>query len=371
MKIVILTYPLNNNFGNLLQAWALRHYLEGLGHTISVVDRQISKTQWSIIKNRIKVFIRRILRLKVYPSKSLKQERIYSQNTQKFIAEEIKAQHYFTTASLNREISNYEAVVVGSDQVWRPSFLPHSYKNYFLYELAPSQNIRRISYAASLGVDHWVFTPSQEYIAKKWLAYFDAISVREYSSIKLLKEHLSLDSVFMIDPTFLVEKSDYINLVEADKARCQTLNDKIFCYALDLMPSYRTYIDCFTKREGLSVAYIEDFYGESSGDQIYPSVTQWLYNLLHADYVITNSFHGCAFSIIFNKPFIVMFNEKRGNARLLSLLSLFNLESHIYKWEDLDSIRLEYFSVNWRSVNDKLVEYKNLAHQFVCRSLNN
>ena len=367
MKVVVLTYPLNNNFGNLLQAWTLKQFLQSLNYQVSVVDRLESHQCSKYIFNRVKTFIRHLFHMKVYPTMSLSSTKRFSHNTRTFIDKEIMATHCFSTRSLYRHLSRFEAIVVGSDQVWRPSFLPKIYKDYFLYKFAKG-NIKCISFAASMGTEIWDLTPKQSAIAKEGLVHFDAISVREESSINLLKEHLRVNAVQMPDPTFLIHRSRYIELFHKGNNNCTPLKGQLFCYILDRNPLSDECIRDFAKLNDLSYSFIEDYYGEDD-NQIYPKVSQWLFNIYHAEFIITNSFHGCVFSLIFNKPFIAIRNDKRGNARLVSLLTQFELNQNIFPWEFLRTLKCRDLKYNWDGVNEQIFKLRESAKLFVCSNL--
>lgn len=366
MKVVILTYPLNNNFGNLLQAWALKHFLQELNYQVSVIDRLESYQHSKYIFNQACIFIRRLLRMKVYSTQSRSSIKHFSQNTRTFIDEEVVAYHCFSTYSLYRYLSKFEAIVVGSDQVWRPSFLPSTYKDYFLYKFAKG-SIKCISFAASMGTEIWDLTPKQSAIAKEGLVHFDAISVREESSINLLKKYLFVKAVQMPDPTFLIPKSEYLKLYEEGN-KCKPLKGEVFCYVLDRNPVSDECIRDFATLNNLSYSFIEDYY-ENDGTPIYPKVSQWLFNMHHAKFIITNSFHGCVFSLLFNKPFIAIRNDKRGNARLVSLLTQFELNQNIFPWEFLRTLKCRDLKYNWDGVNEQIFKLRESAKLFVCSNL--
>lgn len=367
MKVVVLTYPLNNNFGNLLQAWALKHFLQELNYQVSVVDRLESYQRPKYIFNQASTFIRRLLRMKVYLTQSRYSIKHFSQNTRKFVDHEILATHCFSTRSLYQYLSKFDAIVVGSDQVWRPSFLSSAYKDYFLYKFAKG-SIKCISFAASMGTEIWNLTPKQSAIAKKGLVNFDAISTREQSSINLLKEHLLVKAVQMPDPTFLIKKSEYLKLYSEDRSNCRPLKGQVFCYILDRNPLSDDCIRDFASLNNLTYSFIEDYY-ENDGNPIYPKVSQWLFNMYHAEFIITNSFHGCVFSLIFNKPFIAVRNDKRGNARLASLLTQFKLNRNIFPWEFLRTLSCKNLKYDWDSVNEQIFKLRESAKLFICSNL--
>ena len=103
-------------------------------------------------------------------------------------------------------------------------------------------------------------------------------------------------------------------------------------------------------------------------DCVFPSVTKWLRAFMDAEMVITDSFHGCVFSIIFNKPFWVVGNKERGQARFSSLLSLFKLEDRLISVDDIESINWNT-PIDWDSINNTKKEWQDLSLSFLTENL--
>src|SRR5690554_3672694 len=218
MKIGILTQPLHNNYGGLLQNFALQKALRGLGHevyTINIKNRESSKFRKyaSILKRSTQRLSGQNVRLRSWPT--LKEAEIISHYTGQFVKRNIK-----TTDVITRKVDatllndyKFDAYVVGSDQVWRPKYSPQL-PTYFLDFLKHNSDVKKIAYAASFGVDYWEFNESQTAEFKRLIKLFDAVSVREDSGIALCKKHFDVEAVHLLDPTTLLTKDDYITLVE-------------------------------------------------------------------------------------------------------------------------------------------------------------
>ncbi|WP_165470899.1 polysaccharide pyruvyl transferase family protein, partial [Klebsiella pneumoniae] len=129
------------------------------------------------------------------------------------------------------EINKYDAIFVGSDQVWRPKYAPHL-NSYFLGFLDIDSKTKKISYAASFGSDEWEYSPEQEYECKNLAKRFDAISVRESLAVDMCNDHFDVAAQHVLDPTMLLTKEDYIELFK-DK-NLPDNNGKIFNYTLDM-----------------------------------------------------------------------------------------------------------------------------------------
>ena len=367
MKLGIFTQPLHNNYGGLLQCFALQTVLKRMGYDAVVVRRDYAKPKDSL-KSRIKNIIKFCL------GYNSKYKRI-GQHTQYFLNKYIQphSQLLITNSELKDYISknHFDGYVVGSDQVWRPQYSP-CITNYFL-DFAENSDVRRVAYAASFGVDEWEFsadiTPRCAQLAKK----FDAVSVREVSAVGLCNEYLGVDARHVLDPTMLLEKEDYIVVVEAEKEPKSAGN--LFCYVLDKADekdeaiakvAQSMCLTPFTCMPALNPSF--DNLRKDIDACIFPPVTRWLRGFIDAEMVITDSFHGCAFSIIFNKPFWVIGNVARGMARFHSLLSIFGLESRLLDVNNLSDVDWQS-PIDWNRVNQIKHEWQNKSKEFLENNL--
>ena len=336
MKIGILTLPLHTNYGGILQAYALQTVLERMGHNVEVLNKSQRKrlpAKWGL------VFLKRVIKKYVLGRKVRvfaefyhnKYYPIMSKNTQPFIEKYIKQRLLPSLKVIERK--DYDAIVVGSDQVWRPCcFRPMwgaSMEQAFL-DFSKLWNVRRIAYAASFGSDLWEYNSQETEECKKLAKLFSIISVREQSGVSLCKDYLSADAVVVPDPTMLLSKDDYIKLIESSNVPQSAGN--LLCYVLDETPEKRDLVELVSKEKNLRPfrvnSKIEDHFAPVE-ERVQPPVEQWLRGFYDADFVVTDSFHACVFSIIFEKPFIVYGNVSRGMARFESLLSLFGLECNL------------------------------------------
>ena len=356
MKIGILTLPLHTNYGGILQAYALQTVLERMGHEVVVMDRspykKLSLTQKlqyypkRIIKKFLlwrneSVFIEEELN-KAYP--------IVSQFTQTFIDNYIHRTEINNLASLPK--NSFDAIVVGSDQVWRPMYYG-KIENAYL-EFTGGWDIKRISYAPSFGTADWEYTTEQTVNCAKLLGKFDAVSAREVSGVKLCKQQFNIDAVHVLDPTFLLDADDYIQVVNKfgiSKSKGTLLN-----YILDESEEKNSLIDKVAQERGLKPfrvnSKIESLNAELE-DRIQPPVEQWIRGFYDAEFVVTDSFHACVFSIIFNKPFLVVGNKARGLARFESLLEIFDLKDRLVT--SVDELDIEKFNdFDWQKTNSIL-----------------
>lgn len=376
MKIGILTQPLHNNYGGLLQNFALQQALLQLGIEPVTIDHTSRKLEWwkdLLYKCYYYIWLllhpSQIKNQKYQPSD--KENEIISRNTSGFIKRYIrKTKTFRNDRDLLKiiEEEHFDGYVVGSDQCWRPTYSGGFLKEMFL--CFADDNVKRVAYAASFGTDQWEFTPEMTAVCAKLAKKFDLITVREKSGVDLCKAYLGVEASHVLDPTMLLSREDYIRLVENEHEPVSPGN--LFYYILDPSNEKTCFIQRIAKKEGLKAFTVlprcqsENRTKKDVKDHIencvYPSVTSWLRGFMDAKMVIVDSFHGAVFSIIFNKPFWVISNSKRGNARFASLLEMFQLEERLVQPSELSQV--EYLKdIDWPFVNNILDTNKSLSIQ--------
>ena len=337
MRIGIFTQPLRYNYGGLLQAWALQTVLRRMGHQVVTFDpypykklplKRMPFSYTKRILNRLRgvnVPIR-------YEQKFNRDHDIIIQELKPFIDANIQRREFRRVQELLP--SDYDAIIAGSDQVWRPKYNNNFYgttlTNSF-FDFAEKWSVKRIAYAASFGTDEWEFTKQQTTRCAHLAQLFDAVSVREESGIALCREHLGVDATHVLDPTLLLSKEDYEALIQHG-AKTHAPSGNMLCYVLDESPENVALIQKIADEKHL-LPFRSNFIkeGASAEEQVQPPVEQWLRNFRDAEFVVTDSFHACVFSIIFGKPFIVIANKSRGISRYESLLTTFHLTDHLLR----------------------------------------
>lgn len=366
MKIGILTQPLHSNYGGLLQAWALQRTLVKMGHEAIIINRVYNPNlhkkpllyrTLARIKNELLIAAgkrRRYLRV-TDELKNLSEENVrkFRESRYKGISPNIRTNEELVEYVLKE---NFDAYVVGSDQVWRPCYSPNL-MTYFLDFAKNNDKVKKIAYAASFGVDNWEFTKKKTKEAARLAPLFDLITVRESSGVDLVEKYFNCKATHVLDPTMLLQKEDYLKLIEKSTCPLQDSDGELFCYVLDKSPALTEAIKSCASSTGFKSYYCnyKDPYwklmcNQNIEDCIVPPVEQWLKSFMDAKMVVTDSFHGVVFSIIFNKPFWVVANIERGTARFTSLLKLFSLENRIVS--DPHSIDLKS-PIDWSVVNAK------------------
>ena len=316
MKIVILTLPFNNNYGGLLQFFALQNYLKQRGHEVYLIQQNLSNE-----KNKVKYLFKKIFKIGIFHNaKNLElfQNKYFKETLP------IKSQNDLSKLS----DMQFDAFIVGSDQVWRFKYIDEKFSSYFL-DFIKNENVKKIAFAASFGVDTWEANDYQTLIAKELIQSFNGVSVREDSAIQLCRKELNYKmATQLLDPTLLIAPSEYRTLYSGNEIG---RTGKIGIYILDIEPANKNFINKLVKllnKKSFIIGKLKKEY-KHGVEYIYPSIQQWLKDFDSADYIITDSFHGMVFSILFNKPFCIIANKNRGLARFNSMANYFELNDKI------------------------------------------
>lgn len=358
MRIGIVTLQPRCNFGGILQTYAMQKILTRLGHRATLIDsfrgtRLPAKTRHLVYAKR--AFEKIVLRkdLIVFTDKHHTRKVLtIAKNTIRFIDK------YIRRVEKERDFSDvrkkeFDAYIVGSDQVWRPQYFQSQIEKAYL-DFAKEWNVKRIAYAASFGTEEWEYSEQQTSNCAALLKMFDAVSVREASAVKLCKMKFGVEARHLLDPTMLLEREDYIELFE--KAKTKESKGKIFCYILDSNEKKSNLITSLAKEKGLEPFYVNSKYENEEApieERIQAPVEEWLRAFHDAEYIVTDSFHACVFSIIFNKPFFVTGNKDRGMSRFESLLEMFGLEDRLVP----STGEPTHNSIDWEKVNT-ILQYK-------------
>lgn len=324
-KIGVLTHYYDSlNYGGNLQAFALSKFLINKGLNCE----QISFIKGnSAVNSSKRLNVKRLVRIPLvlvrkFISKkhNLPQaKRVAFENFNKSIIPH--SEKIYNRENIKNCVGDYDAFITGSDQVWNFTW----YNPEYFLDFVPS-NKKKISYAASIGSDY--LTEEQKTTFKNSLKDFDAVSVREPSSIKLIEDVCPVPVVSTLDPTLLLDREDW------DKVSSKRLIDEeyIFCYFLGNYKKTRELVNKFAKKHNLKIAFIPYTAGIVLSDRkfgdyrfIDASPEDFISLIKHAKYVFTDSFHAVVFSHIYGKEFFVFNRDKRAlmNGRIKDITSLF------------------------------------------------
>lgn len=376
MKIGILTLPLHTNYGGILQAYALQQVLQGMGHEAVVIDEE--KQFHFSLKRRIEMYIKgkvkRLLQGKnaiIYSPEYYKQLWVArTRHTGQFVSEHIVRRVVKDVSEIAE--GEFDAIVVGSDQIWRARYAQPfpGVENAFLL-FSKGWNIKRISYAASFGTDHWEYNKSDTVNCSMMAQTFDAVSVREASGIMLCREYLGVDAQQVIDPTLLLNMDDYVKLIKRNTPQS---SGTLMCYALDQGKEVEDIVSCIAKEKRLTPFYANsqtENHRLTLEERVQPPVEQWLQGFRDAKFVVTDSFHACIFSILFKKTFVVIGNTSRGMTRFESLLQMFGLEQRLVSsyeaYKKKEDVLLR--PIDYAPISRILAEKRDVAINFLQATL--
>ena len=379
MKIGIMTYwNVGNNYGTVLQCWALQRFLKKNGHTPFLIRYQYNagknllrslckmmnpRKAWNVLRNKIfSVF---------FEDKKFAAEQ--KEVFQDFLANELEVSklQYGSYAELKNNPPAADAYIAGSDQIWNfyqnKLHVVRDHINAFFLNFG-NDKTRRISYAASFGGDSF----KQEYSSEitSLLAQFTAVSVREKRGTDICSQYGRTDAAHVLDPTLLLTADDYR---EFYRSKSVGLPAKKYAFVYLLENESTVSLDeiaAWAKKNDLEIVYIpgQGCRKNTPVAKSALSVHEWLALLDNAQCVITNSFHCCVFSIIFQKSFA--FNRQTGkfasqNVRIDNLLSMFGIpERDFDKIGDPASVSIDY-----NKAGDLLQDYLTQSQNFLNSSL--
>lgn len=372
MKVAIVTLPLHTNYGGLLQAYALKKVLQQLGHEVTVLDRKDKMPAPKGVKAPL-VYMRRILNRmlqgagapEIFRERRFRKEfPVVSANTSVFVDKYIGPRIVGSFRQIRE--GEYDAFVVGSDQVWRPRYFP-GVEDAFL-SFAKGWDVRRIAYAASFGTDELEYESECLDRCMELLGKFDAVSVREEAGVRMCSEWFDCDSaVHVLDPVMLLSSDEYKELAAC--AHEHPAKGKMVTYILDKTPHKQRVADFIKGVSGLQVhdisvsPYDREVPLEA---RVVPPVEQWLAGFADAEFVVTDSFHGCVLSILLHKRFIAIGNPGRGMSRLQSLVDMFGLDLRLVHGIDPEDDGEFFMSEpDWEHVDAVLTERRAGCIEFL------
>jgi len=351
--------PLCANYGGTLQNWALQQVLIKMGHEPITLRFPVMYQGMSSVHYWLKVFPIQLARFIAHKFIGGKYEMPMTigpwkksvMGMERFVDEHINVTEYLPNLSMD-DVRRYgvEALIVGSDQIWRP-VMYDAVKYYFL-GFAKDSDILRIAYAPSVALDRWPYKEETTVQLRELIKQFTAVSVREESSVKLVKDNLGIDAQWALDPTMLLKKEDYLDVCKNVQ---MSETPFVFAYILDMTEEKREMAERTAKAVGCSVRYLTADKVKSDD-----TIEKWLANFRDATYVITDSYHGTVFSLIFQKQFFCFYNTFRGNARMDSLKKISGLDDRfVTDCQEIQNDNINYTEVEqrFRIMNHKSISF--------------
>jgi polysaccharide pyruvyl transferase WcaK-like protein len=352
MKIRILTQPIGHNIGGILQNFALMTVCKKFSDDVKTFNIPMPKPIYFPVL-KYGACVKRIFLKIFFDRRTI--VRWWLEERPFRIPQEKDVVRLGYCKKLKRLDMEDSCFIFGSDQIWRKVMSPRlmTYFGDFL-----KNDVPRIAYAASFGVDYWQFDENETGKIIPLLKMFKAISVREESAVQLLKER-GIETLLVLDPTMLLNTDDYGRL-ETEVSRDYAKEKHIFVYCLDEHLNQKDVLHQLEQTINIPLLSL---------NQKNLQIDMWLSAMRTAEYVITDSFHGTVFSILFHKKFIVVANEQRGLTRLQSLLKMFGLENRlIMSFENFDCEKLDA-EINYESVDAVLNREREKSFSFLRKNL--
>lgn len=371
----IVTLSGYHNYGNVIQRYALQKFLKDKGFNfVSYIDntsrRQVYKPNMKVkIKTPIRALKRFINYQKPYwyiPSVGELYKEIASQeNVVNFVNENIWVKDFDPR-------DEYDTYITGSDQVWRNWWSKDRRFGLFFFDFLKGRKAKRIAYAASFGMDNItdVMSPEDAEYVQPFIKKFDAISVREKSGIKMIKDTWGVGGVEgVIDPTLLLDASVYSDLIDKSDVKYQQISP-IFVYFVGETEDLKMFVRRVQEDRKLAVSRMR-VHGGAENDKL-PHVESWLKGFRDAELVVTNSFHGMMFSVLNNTDFIIVGKEMGGLSRITDFLNDFGITGRFV--EEGDVAKFDFATlkpIDWNKVNKRLTKRRKESGDWLLNAIEN
>lgn len=357
MKIGIITYHRAKNLGAMLQSYALQNTLQKYKGECEIIDYRNEKMEESYrVKQTkeltsIKEKVKNILCMK----KNKAFEEVRKEFNEKIQKISIKEYNKYNIVEANNE---YDLFVTGSDQVWNFK-LNYNDENYFLDFV--TDNKKKNSYAASFGTN--ILNDDEKKKICNQLDKFNKISVREKEGKEFIKEIVGRNSELVLDPTLLLNKSDWENLIDKDRIEKERY---VFVYIIAYTPKLLKFAKKLGKERKCKVICFHTSYQRYKGVENLTKVSpqDFLNYIANAEAVVTSSFHGMCFSINLQKEFYYELDEGKinNNSRLKTLAATLDLESR-----RIINGNCEKDTIDYNTVTKKLDKEREKSIQFIMK----
>lgn len=358
-KAKILTFHNAGNYGAMLQAYALKETLKALDLDASFVNYENKKilSDYKLIRtNSLKSFFSSLW----YMVRNLKRKRSFKSFSDAYLDTTDKV--YSSKEEIEKDICAGDIFIAGSDQIWNPELTGGLLD---VYTLNFKGDIRKIIYGASLGNEELLQRHSLDF--KQKLKNLDYISVREQSIIKPLEEISKKNVEQVIDPTLLLDKKSWDKLITESDTVHLPREEYILVYTLFESDEVTKIVNFLSNKTGLKVVHFRKYnaYENELMSLYFRGPVDFVNAFKNAAYVVTNSFHGTVFSIIFERKFYSVLPKARAG-RIKDLLSDLELDSRII--QDENKINLND-KIDYVKVKDKIERRKVKSIDFLKKGI--
>jgi len=365
MRVSCLTFHNSSNYGSILQSYALQQIVRSLGYEYDLIDySNPEKYKYDSLlgKNDYLSWKGYAIKLASLPYNYIKRRK-FAIFSQKYL--NVASPRFVRLSELNNICDKYDFYICGSDQVWNTTMVRYD-PAYFLSFV--KDNNKKIAYAASIGrVD---LTDTDRIFYQDQLKNFDKISVRESSAQQILLECADKNAKVVLDPTLLFKPQQWYTLADC---RTTPIKPYILTYCLSYNSEIRSFIEKLRSRTGLKVIGISCSFIGMVREKVYtiPSPLEFVNLFSNASYIVTNSFHGTAFSANLSRNFYTFIENKvqSTNSRIIDFLGMLGLQDRLMITCPQDGFDLT--PPDFRKANLILDEKRKLSIEFLKQSLRN
>lgn len=374
-----------HDYGGMLQSYATQVALTKLGYDSFAIN--YDNLKGDINHRKIDYFLRNILDRSIVKEKGkIVQKKLLDKFNKKLSANQAirdaafdRFQKNFKTTpafldwdALSKACYNYDAVLVGSDQLWLPSNIV---ADYYTLSFVPDE-VKKIAYATSFGIGTIPHGMESRYAS--FLSRINYLSARESSGQEIIKVSTGRDVPLVCDPTMLLEKEDWDKIATPSRL----VREKyIFCYFMGNNPEQREFVKRIAKSKGCKIVGLIHLDQYIKSDEAFVDYALWNISpadfvalVRDAEYVCTDSFHGTVFSIIFHKNFLTFkrFNKKASlstNTRIFSLLNRLNLKDRLFTAQE--KIDQDFEIHNYDKIQEELSVFRGSSIDYLVNAIEN
>lgn len=363
MKIGMVTLHRVFNYGSVLQTYALQEYLKSMGHDVEVIDykpeRFSNKRYYDLTGEQWRNPLKKILGLIItIPIKAIRKN-IFDKFVKKYIC--LTNNTYRVYDDVVKNCGDKDIYLTGSDQVWNSTYNELIDPTYFL-EFAPKGR-KRLAYAGSFG--KMTLDKKEIEKTKELLNKYTRISVRERSALGILESMGRTDGVHVLDPSLLLDKGEWLKISNSSKE----YGRYVLVYNLNNNPKIKQCAKKIGEAKGIKVINIVLRVRGDKGcqNEYFVTPNKFIHLFANAEYVVTDSFHGTAFSINFNRQFLCVLPPKY-TTRLISILEVTQLKDRICEGEL--NVQKALREIDYNKVNKLIDEQRVISKNYLEKEIN-
>lgn len=365
--IKILTFHNAENYGATLQAYALKETLKKLNtnpNFVNYINQDILKDYKLIRTNSFKSFFSSLWFFK----RNLRRKKTFKEYINKYL--DGNSKKYYNKEDIEREIKEGDIYIAGSDQIFNPTLTNGLSDVYTLNFGKDIQNVKRVVYGASVGNEELLEQHKEDFNDK--LQSVDLLSVREESVIAPLSSITNKEVEKVLDPTLLLEKKEWDKLILENKITNLKNNKYILVYTLFENDEITKIANYLSEQTGIEIVHFRKYnaYNNELTSLYSKGPVDFINAFKNAEYIVTNSFHGLVFSIIFERKFYAVMPKERAG-RLKSLIDTLSLNSRsVTSLEDVQALDIDE-QIDYKKVKEILDNEKEKSIKYLKKGIDN